>query len=462
MGISPGPYRNDGSAVSQEIAIEICDVAKTYPVFTHPWQAVRYLGALIRHGRLDEKHLHEGVHALSGINLSVRRGERIGIVGRNGAGKSTLLKLLSADFPPTRGSMQVNGEIYCLLPGSVGFSLEQSTLENARQYLSYLSITDEEMDARIEEIRAFTELGDYFTQPVKNLSLGMRVRAEFAVATARMADIVIIDEVLGAGDIYWSEKIARRMEQLCAQGTTLVLVSHSLEQINRYCERAIWIEKGQVVMDDNAVEVTKRYEGFLEQLSWQTDDLDDKTVSIQQMAAGLGNQTLPESGQTVTRWPGRGDVEITGIWLNEMPVSEIRLTTEEALSIRMHINTRKEQTYHLRYLLTFWSEFGRRLAVIENDVDAVDITTTNSHVVILNMTNIGLSSGNYDVTITISDVTQSSHTTSEVSTRMDVLYKSFSIAIRDNSPCPPLFRLPMQINKGDASNRQNTDAFSKQ
>lgn len=446
MGISPGPYRNDGSAVSQEIAIEICDVAKTYPVFTHPWQAVRYLGALIRHGRLDEKHLHEGVHALSGINLSVRRGERIGIVGRNGAGKSTLLKLLSADFPPTRGSMQVNGEIYCLLPGSVGFSLEQSTLENARQYLSYLSITDEEMDARIEEIRAFTELGDYFTQPVKNLSLGMRVRAEFAVATARMADIVIIDEVLGAGDIYWSEKIARRMEQLCAQGTTLVLVSHSLEQINRYCERAIWIEKGQVVMDDNAVEVTKRYEGFLEQLSWQTDDLDDKTVSIQQMAAGLGNQTLPESGQTVTRWPGRGDVEIIGVWLNETTASHLCLSAHDPLSIRMHIQACKTGRFQLRYLFTFWNIFGKRVAVIENEVDIIDLQKNERHPVTVNLKTLGLINGTYQVTVTVTDMDLGPNAANEMISRMDVLYKSFSINIVQNSNTPaPVYRVPLTV-----------------
>ncbi|MFC7286929.1 polysaccharide ABC transporter ATP-binding protein [Herminiimonas glaciei] len=430
--------------MSQDIAIEICDVAKTYPVFTHPWQAVRYLGALIRHGRLDEKHLQDGVHALSGVNLTVRRGERIGIVGRNGAGKSTLLKLLSADFPPTRGSMHVNGEIYCLLPGSVGFTLEQSTLENARQYLSYLPITEEEMEARIEDIRTFTELGEYFTQPVKNLSLGMRVRAEFAVATARMADIVIIDEVLGAGDIYWSEKIARRMEQLCAQGTTLVLVSHSLEQINRYCERAVWIEKGEVVLDDTAVEVTKRYEGFLEQLSWQTDDLDDKTVSIQQMAAGLGNRTLPDSGQTITRWPGRGDVEITGVWLNEKPSSKIQLSAEDPLSIRLHVKACKSGQFRLGYLFTFWSVYGKRVAVVENETDFIELAKDEQHAISLNLETLGLASGAYHITLTVMDTGASIGTTNETATRLDALYKSFSVEIAPNGGHPsPIYRFTL-------------------
>jgi ABC-type polysaccharide/polyol phosphate transport system ATPase subunit len=437
--------------VSQDIAIEICDVAKTYPVFTHPWQAVRYLGALIRHGRLDEKHLQDGVHALSGINLTVRRGERIGIVGRNGAGKSTLLKLLSADFPPTRGSMHVNGEIYCLLPGSVGFTLEQSTLENARQYLSYLPITEEEMEARIEDIRAFTELGEYFTQPVKNLSLGMRVRAEFAVATARMADIVIIDEVLGAGDIYWSEKIARRMEQLCAQGTTLVLVSHSLEQINRYCERAVWIEKGEVVLDDTAVEVTKRYEGFLEQLSWQTNDLDDKTVSVQQMASGLGNETLPDSGQTVIRWPGRGDVVVSGVWLNGATITALDIAQDEPVSIRLRLRAKASGSFQLRYTITFWDIHGKRVAVMENDVDTVVFESNLYHDVQISRTTLGLGNGQHYLSITVTDAAQSATTTAESAIRMDVLYKSFCISLTsklDTQPLPfpdPIFRLPITL-----------------
>ncbi len=428
-------------------AIDIKGVSKHYPVFGHPWQAVRYLVSLIRDGVPNAKIASGGVEALLDVTLRVGKGERVGVVGRNGAGKSTLLKLLAGDFPPATGHFAINGNVYCLLPGSVSFSLEQSVEENARQHLSYLGLSPREMDARIEEVREFTELGEYFLQPVKNLSLGMRVRAEFAVATAQSADIVIIDEVLGAGDIYWSEKIARRMERLCADGTTLLLVSHSLSQINRYCERAIWIERGKIVMDGQALEVTKRYEGFLERLSWQTDDVDDKSVEIENVAAEMGNETLPDSGQTAVRWPGRGDVLVCGVWLNDEAVTCLRLDSSDPLSIRLRLRAQRAGDHSLRYLVTFWDSNGKRVAVIENESDRIDFwrdSTDGKHDVVFQRPFVGLKPGSYFLTITVSDAMAGAGTTSEHAIRQDALYKSFILEVgtgRRASCMEPVYRL---------------------
>jgi lipopolysaccharide transport system ATP-binding protein len=433
--------------VSDTAAIDIRGVCKRYPVFGHPWQAVRYLVSLIRNGAPDTKIASGGVEALTDVTLRVGKGERVGVVGRNGAGKSTLLKLLAGDFPPATGDFAINGKVYCLLPGSVSFSLEQSVEENARQYLSYLGLAIDEINARIEQIREFTELGEYFLQPVKNLSLGMRVRAEFAVATAQSADIVIIDEVLGAGDIYWSEKIARRMELLCADGTTLLLVSHSLSQINRYCERAVWIERGKVVMDGPALEVTKRYEGFLERLSWQTDDIDDKSIETENIAAELGNETLLDTGQVVARWPGRGDIFISGVWLNEEAVTSVQLGSSEPLSIRLRLCARRTGDHSLRYLVTLWDSHGRRIAVIENESDRVESwrdSVEDKHDIVFRRRFVGLRAGQYFLTITVSDALAQAGTTSEHVIRQDSLYKSFTIEIGTGhrmSCTEPVYRL---------------------
>jgi lipopolysaccharide transport system ATP-binding protein len=418
--------------VSDTAAIDIKGVCKRYPVFGHPWQAVRYLVSLIWDGVADAKIATDGVEALTDVTLRVSKGERVGVVGRNGAGKSTLLKLLAGDFPPATGHFAISGKVYCLLPGSVSFSLEQSVEENARQYLSYLGLAIDEMNARLQDIREFTELGEYFLQPVKNLSLGMRVRAEFAVATAQSADIVIIDEVLGAGDIYWSEKIARRMERLCAEGTTLLLVSHSLSQINRYCTRAVWIERGKIVMDGPALEVTKRYEGFLERLSWQTDDVDDKSVDIENVAAEMGNETLPDTGQVVVRWPGRGDIFISGVWLNEKAVTCLQLGSSDPLSIRLRLSARRAGDHSLRYLVTFWDSHGKRIAVIENESDRIDSwrdSVEDKHDIVFRRRFVGLKPGQYFLTITVSDAMASATTTKENATRHDVLYKSFTVHV---------------------------------
>ncbi len=421
--------------MSADIAIQVEGVSKRYPLFAHPWHAVRYLVSLIWRGSMPAaRSTGHGVQALSDVGFKVSKGERVGLVGRNGAGKSTLLKLLAGNFPPTTGRLAINGTVYCLFPGAVSFSFEQSAEENARQYLSYLGLTPQELQARIDEIRDFTELGEYFYQPTKNLSLGMRVRAEFAVATAQSADVVIIDEVLGAGDIYWSEKIARRMEKMCADGATLLLVSHSLSQANRYCERAVWIERGRVLMDGPALEVTKSYEGFLERLSWQTEDIDDKSVALDGAAEEMGNEVLPDSGQTVTRWPGKGGVRVTGLWLNGHAVQRLELAKNDPLEIRLLLRAREAGEYNLRYLLTFWDANGKRVAVIENESDrfAVDVAIQDAgHEVMFARATSGLGIGRYHVTVTVTDTLAGLSTTNEHSIRVDVLYKSFEIRVND-------------------------------
>lgn len=437
--------------MSADIAIQVEGVSKRYPLFSHPWHAVHYLASLIWRGTVPATpSTGHGVQALSDVGFTVAKGERVGLVGRNGAGKSTLLKLLAGNFPPTTGSLAIDGAVYCLFPGAVSFSFEQSAEENARQYLSYLGLTPQELQARIDEIRDFTELGEYFYQPTKNLSLGMRVRAEFAVATAQSADVVIIDEVLGAGDIYWSEKIARRMEKMCSEGTTLLLVSHSLSQVNRYCERAVWIERGRVLMDGPALEVTKRYEGFLERLSWQTEDIDDKCVALDSAAEEMGNEVLPDSGQTVTRWPGKGGVRVTGVWLNGRAVQKLELTQKDPLEIRLILRAREAGEFNLRYLLTFWDANGKRAAVIENESDGIKVSVDALDVeqeVLFRRASLGLGAGCYHLSLTVIDALMSVTTTSEHATRMDALYKSFEILVRevDFASVPqPLYRLNLE------------------
>ncbi|MFN7185368.1 MAG: polysaccharide ABC transporter ATP-binding protein [Alphaproteobacteria bacterium] len=427
-------------------AITIAGVSKHYPVFSHPHQALRYLFGVIKNGTTRVPQGTHSVAALSHVNLTIARGARIGIIGRNGAGKSTLLKLIAGDFTPTEGHFTIHGNVYCLLPGSVSFSFEQTVEENARQHLSYLELSAAEMAKRLKEIEEFTELGEYFRQPAKNLSLGMRIRAEFAVATSQTADIIVIDEVLGAGDIYWSEKIARRMEQLCSGGTTLLLVSHSLDQINRYCTRTLWIERGKVVMDGPTLEVTKRYEGFLERLSWQTDDVDDKSVNIENAAAQMGNEILPDSGQTVVRWPGRGDVTVTGVWLNGEGTNAMTLNAEDALSFRIKLRAKRAGTYHLRYLFTFWDAYGKRTGVIENRDDAVHFSDSLTHEVTVTRPYLWLAPGDYFVTISLKDAEASLATTLESQIRLDVLYRSFKISVIPSSfhrhdAIAPIYRL---------------------
>lgn len=427
------------------VAIEIRGAAKHYPVFRRPAEALRYLVDAIVHGAPRVRAHQPVVRALDDVSLTIRKGERVGIVGRNGAGKTTLLRLLAGEFHPTAGTVSVSGGTYSLSGDAVGFSPDLSAEENAISHLQMRGLPPDEVAARLAEIEAFTELGDYFRQPVKTYSLGMRVRAEFAAATAHAAEILIVDEVLGAGDIYWAERIATRMDVLCSQGSTLVLVSHSVGQILRFCDRALWIERGRVVMDGSAIDVTTRYESFLERLSWHTDDPDDATVRLESVLPNLGNVVLPESGQTVMRWPGHGSVVLSGVWINGEAVTELEVEPHTPLEFRLATVAQADGHYSLRYLLTFWDGSGKRVAVAENDRDEIALATNDRHTVSVSIPSSQLAGGQYLVTISVFAVPGPGSVVERMD-RLDVLYKSFRLRFLQNGVSSgPSYRFPMQL-----------------
>src|SRR5262249_41719626 len=154
---------------------------------------------------------------------------------------------LTRNYRPSRGSVTVNGQVVALIEIGVGFHPEFTGIDNIRASVAYNGLSDSEVDAAIEEVTEFCELGPFLNQPLKTYSLGMKSRLYFACATAVKPDILIIDEVLGAGDAYFAVRSAERMKALTQSGCTLLLVSHSIQQIVQFCEEAIWLESGQIV-----------------------------------------------------------------------------------------------------------------------------------------------------------------------------------------------------------------------
>lgn len=425
------------------LAVGIRQLVKDYPIFRKPSEGLSYLWSAAVGGGARLPAGGRRVRALDHVDLAVGKGERVGIIGRNGAGKSTLLKLLIGGFAPTAGTLTLDGEVYGLLPGAVSFSPDLSTRDNATNHLKMHGLDDTAIAKRIDEIMDFTELGEYFEQPVKNYSLGMRVRAEFAVATAVHADIIIIDEVLGAGDIYWTAKIAARMDALCSGGATLMLVSHSLDQITRFCERTVWIERGQVVMDGPTDDVARRYESFLEHLSWQTEDLDDASSALERSLHDIGDAALPESGQSVIRWPGRGDAMVTGLWLNGGPVSSLAIKSDEDLDIRISTTAQRSGRISLRHTITFWTEGGKRAAVIENEGEVWDAAAGERHGATVRVP-AGRILGRYLLTVSVFDLGQRG--SNERSSRLDLIYKSFAVDFAN--AFAPVYRIMLNVEKG--------------
>jgi lipopolysaccharide transport system ATP-binding protein len=249
-------------------AIVLSGIAKVYRLYDSPSEQALDVFGLSRL-RFWRKPRYHDKAALEDVSLVVRRGERVGIIGRNGAGKTTLLKLITGNFAPTRGIVVVNGSVQALINIGLGFHPEFTGYENIRASLVYNGLAEAELDAAIADIVDFVELNEYLHQPIKSYSLGMQSRLYFATATAIRPDILIIDEILGAGDAYFSAKSADRMKRLTSSGATLLLVSHSMTQILQFCDEAIWLENGRVMLRDTALTVINAYDKFIVEMERQ-------------------------------------------------------------------------------------------------------------------------------------------------------------------------------------------------
>ena len=213
-----------------------------------------YVIKIIKHQLLFQKF-----EALKGITFNVNKGEAWGIVGANGSGKSTLLKTISGILKPYKGSVRIKGTISPLIELGAGFDGEMTARENIFLNGCVLGYSEEFLREKFDEIVDFAEVREFLDVPLKNFSSGMAARLGFAIATTVKPDILICDEVLAVGDFKFQEKCERRMNELLSGGTTLLFVSHSIEQVKRMCKRAIWLDHGEMKMIGNAEEVCELY-----------------------------------------------------------------------------------------------------------------------------------------------------------------------------------------------------------
>jgi lipopolysaccharide transport system ATP-binding protein len=275
-----------------EYAIEARDLHKTYTLYPSPSAQIADLLGLYSfwpwHKPVFPQH-----KALSGIDFKMKRGERVGFIGRNGAGKTTLLKLITQAAQPSKGSLTVRGEVQALMQVGLGFHPEFTGIENIRASLLYSGLDEIERQAAEDEIVSFCELGAYLQQPLKTYSLGMQARLQFACATAIKPEILIVDEILGAGDAYFAVKSSQRMERLTKSGCTLLLVSHSMQQIVQFCERCIWIDAGRIRQDGPVRSVIGEYEVHMSRLAANLPQSDPARTEGN-FSARLTNAALPK------------------------------------------------------------------------------------------------------------------------------------------------------------------------
>ncbi len=232
---------------SADIAIDIQGITKRFRKSTisreYTTLKSELVNILLRRGKKDRSHW---IEVLKGVNVSIPRGRTVGIIGRNGSGKSTLLKLINGIYSPTEGKIEVNGRISALLELGAGFHPDFSGRENITINGIILGMTRSEIRARMDEIIAFAELGDFIDEPVRTYSSGMYMRLAFAVATHVDPDILVIDEILAVGDAHFSKKSKAKMDEFKSSGKTIVLVTHDLKTVEQWCDLAVWIDGGKV------------------------------------------------------------------------------------------------------------------------------------------------------------------------------------------------------------------------
>lgn len=240
-----------------ELAINVEHISKVYKLYRG--KVDRLKDALHIGGAKN----YQEYHALSDVSFEVKRGETVGLVGTNGAGKSTLLKTITGVLTPTSGQIEVNGKISALLELGAGFNMEYTGLENIYFNGTLLGYTKEQMEERVPKIVEFAGIGDYIHQPVKTYSSGMFARLAFAMAINVEPDILIVDEALSVGDIYFQSKCFKKMDEIKRNGTTILLVTHDMSSVVKYCDKVVVLNHGKVVKEGNPKEMVDIYKKIL-------------------------------------------------------------------------------------------------------------------------------------------------------------------------------------------------------
>lgn len=261
--VASAPGLNDaevGRNLADDLIIRVTDVSKCYRIYDRPEDRLKQsiasrLGRLV--GRAPHDYFRE-FWALRGVSLDVRRGETLGIIGRNGSGKSTLLQVICGTLAPTQGGVEVKGRVAALLELGAGFNPEFTGRENVYMSGVVLGLTRAEIDQRFESIIAFADIGDFVEQPVKTYSSGMYVRLAFAVIAHVDADILVIDEALSVGDVFFGQKCMRFLRKFKETGT-VIFVSHDANAVVNLCDRAVLLEGGTVSQVGAAKEVCEAY-----------------------------------------------------------------------------------------------------------------------------------------------------------------------------------------------------------
>ncbi len=384
-------------------AIVLQDVVKRFRKSTIRHEYTTFKSELLRWLRGGrERNLGETrlIEALRGVSLSVPRGRTIGILGRNGSGKSTLLKLITGIYRPTSGSIQVNGRVSALLDLGAGFHPDFSGRENILINGIILGMSRAQVRERMDEIIAFSELGDFIDEPVRTYSSGMYARLAFAVATHVDPEILIVDEILAVGDEHFGKKSMSKMMEFKKQGKTIVLVTHDLSTVERWCDMAVWIDAGRIRGVGSPMEVAREYRQAVSLAEQRSVALGPAALSADGGALPMVEQgAVPLSGPAPSpqhRW-GSFEVEISDVRLlgpEGAPVDTV--DTEDALDICIDFQNH-QNLGDVCFGLSLFNAEGLKVYGTNTLIDGMELPSPlpASGTVRLRLERLGLTAGHY-------------------------------------------------------------------
>lgn len=315
-------------------AIEVHDLVKNFRVYYDKGHTLKEMTLFSKRRRYEERKV------LNGISFSVKKGEAIGLIGHNGCGKSTTLKLLTRIMYPDSGTIEMRGRVSSLIELGAGFHPDMSGRENIYINASIFGLTKKEIDDRLQTIIDFSELEEFIDNPVRTYSSGMYMRLAFAVAINVDADILLIDEILAVGDAGFQAKCFNKLKQIKADGTTIVIVSHNLGQIEEICERSLWIHAGNIQAEGDPKKVHPLYLEYMGQKR--------QNIAAKEQAAQAEDEKSKSGGER----PGNGLIRVEKVSLENLKGEEQQVfQTGESIVVKIPYSV-KEQVENFKFTVT--------------------------------------------------------------------------------------------------------------
>lgn len=294
--------------------IDVKNVTKIYNLYDKP-------GDRLKEALFSKKIRHKEFKALNNVSFNVQKGEILGIIGKNGSGKSTILKIITSVLTPTSGSVHVDGKIAALLELGAGFNMEYTGIENIYLNGQMIGFSKEEMDTKLQDIIDFADIGDHIYQPVKTYSSGMFARLAFSVAISVDPDILIVDEALSVGDVFFQNKCYRRFEEFRDRGKTILFVTHDMGSVIRYCNRCVLLNKGCKIAEGKPREMVDLYKRIM--VGQYDSDKDDKDLLNRKdnLVSQLWKEQISINPSIEVYGDGRAEIIDFGIFLENGEIS---------------------------------------------------------------------------------------------------------------------------------------------